>query len=254
MGGQLELAERGSSFGFVRPRRRLRARRPGRGRRPRTPPGPWCSWDQAKHRPPTLEAENPLYPQGKFDRDLLVIWPHSATAAGLLAGFRGSSLALLAPQPANDAGAPQLRGPRSRLYPRACGERTGPSRGRGRGGRPRDRVHLVVERARGPAHHQRTHSDRQQDHDDDAYPHGDRHARTRRAGPPRRPADRGGVGERRRAGRSADRAGRRRQRAGRHAAERVPDRGERGVRRPPRPHDEARGRPRQQGLLQRHRR
>ena len=48
----------------VRLRRRLRARRRGRGRRPRTPPGPWCSWDQVKHRPPTLEAENPLYPQG----------------------------------------------------------------------------------------------------------------------------------------------------------------------------------------------
>ena len=44
VGGELELAERGSSFGSVRPRRRLRARRRGRGRRPRTAPGPWCSW------------------------------------------------------------------------------------------------------------------------------------------------------------------------------------------------------------------
>ena len=109
----------------------------------------------------TRGRESPVS-TGVSHRDLLVIWP-SATLL-VLAGFRGSSLALLAPQPANGAGAPsstnggerQLRGPRSRLYPRACGERAGPSRGRGRGRRPRDRVHLVVERARGPAHHQRT--------------------------------------------------------------------------------------------------
>ena len=35
-------ARRSALFGC---RRRLRARRRGRGRRPRTPPGPWCSWD-----------------------------------------------------------------------------------------------------------------------------------------------------------------------------------------------------------------
>ena len=37
----------------------------GRGRRPRTPPGPWCSWDQAKHRPPTLEGLRTPCPQGE---------------------------------------------------------------------------------------------------------------------------------------------------------------------------------------------
>ena len=62
--GQLELAERGPSFGLfgcgggfehtggVEVADLVLAR------------GPWCSWDQVKHRPPTLEAENPLYPQG----------------------------------------------------------------------------------------------------------------------------------------------------------------------------------------------
>ena len=72
MGGQLELAELAfAEFSFVVAGELEHAARvevadlvllPDRG----------AHGTQAKHRPPTVEAENPLYPQGILDRDALV--------------------------------------------------------------------------------------------------------------------------------------------------------------------------------------